>query len=397
MEWKGDNKNNMNHKGRVIFLHSNSDMYGSSKILIYVIEIFQKLGYSTLLVLPGEGPFRVEVEKKGIEVAIVNLGILRRKYFNPLGIVDRGRKFLKAYKFLHDLNKEEPITLLYSNTLAVIVGAIFAKRNKITHIWHIHEIIKSPKFLVRFLARQINGIERKPIVVSDSVARHWENLLDIQPEVIHNGIDYQPFLMEIKNPFEKSGLPKGRKIVTMVGRINPGKGQLYFLKMAREVIKEHPDALFLLVGDPFPGYENLLEEMGSFIQTNGLGKHVLDLGFRSDIPGILQCSQVFVLPSVMPDSFPTVILEAMASGLPVVATRSGGAVEMVDDGITGYLIGMDDVETGSKKINQLLKQPELAKEMGIKGRDRVLSNFSYGQFAQKMEDYICQIFPETKN
>ncbi|WP_291777404.1 glycosyltransferase family 4 protein [Cecembia sp.] len=387
----------MGHKGRVIFLHSSSELYGASKILIYVIEIFKKLGYSTLLILPGEGPFRVEVEKRGIEVVILNLGILRRKYFNPIGILNRGRKFLKAYRYLNQIHKEEPIKLVYSNTLAVIVGAIFAKRNKINHIWHIHEIINSPRFLVRFLARQIDGVQRKPIVVSESVAQHWSGLLNVQPEVIHNGIEYEPFLNGKKAVHEKTGLPNDRKIVTMIGRVNPGKGQLFFLKMAKEVIREHPDALFLLVGDPYPGYESILEEIGGFIQDHGLGKHVMDLGFRSDIPDILKCTQVFVLPSVLPDSFPTVVLEAMASALPVVATRSGGASEMLIDGETGYLIAPEDVEIGSEKINRLLAHPEEAVVMGIKGRDRVLNNFSYGQFAQKMEDYICQLFPETKN
>jgi glycosyltransferase involved in cell wall biosynthesis len=387
----------MSHKGRVIFLHSSSELYGASKILIYVIEIFRDMGYTPLLILPGEGPFRVEVEKRGIEVAIVNLGILRRKYFSPQGMMNRSRKFLKAYRFLNEIHREEPIKLVYSNTLAVIVGAIFAKRNKISHIWHIHEIIKSPKFLVRFLARQINGVQRRPIVVSESVAEHWSSLLNVQPEVIHNGIDYEPFLNGTKGMYEKTGLPKGKKIVTMIGRVNPGKGQMFFLKMAKEVVKEHPDALFLLVGDPYPGYENLLEEIGSFIQDYGLGKHVMDLGFRADIPEILKCTQVFVLPSVLPDSFPTVVLEAMASALPVIATKSGGASEMLEDGQTGYLIEIDDIATGSQKINFLLNHPKEAKTMGEKGRDRVLNNFSYGQFAQKMQDYICQIFPETKN
>jgi glycosyltransferase involved in cell wall biosynthesis len=388
----------MNHKGRVIFLHSSSELYGASKILIYVIEIFKKLGYSTLLVLPGEGPFRAEVEKRGIEVAIVNLGILRRKYFHPFGVLNRTRKFMKAYRYLNELHKKEPISIIYSNTFAVLIGAFFAKRNKITHIWHIHEIIKSPKFLVRFLAKQIDGIHPRPVVVSESVANHWTNVLsDIQPEVIHNGIDYTPFLNGVEDVHKKAGLPQGRKIVTMVGRINPGKGQLFFLEMAMEVIKEHPDALFLIVGDPYPGYESILEEIGAFIQDNGLGKHVMDLGFRMDIPDILKCSEVFVLPSVLPDSFPTVVLEAMASALPVVATKSGGSVEMLVDNETGYLIEIGDVSTGSEKIIHLLNHPIEAKEMGRLGRERVLKEFSYGLFAQKMENYICQIRPEKKN
>lgn len=385
----------MNKKGKIIFLHSSTELYGASKILIYVMEITRKMGYDILLILPGEGPLVEEIVDKGFQVKIMNLGILRRKYFSPRGILDRGRKLFKAYQFLDDILQKEEIALVYSNTLAVVVGAIFARRRGLPHIWHIHEIIKTPRFLLRFLSREIDDSTPRPIMVSEAVAKHWGRMLEnSKPEVIHNGIDYTPYLHQNGKISE---LPMERKIITMIGRVNPGKGQLFFLEIAKQVVESHPEALFVLVGDPYPGYENILKEVHSYIKLNNLQNHVIDLGFRKDVPAILQASDIFVLPSILPDSLPTVVLEAMATGLPVIATRSGGSLEMVEHEKTGFLIPIGDVKEGVARTIYLLENPEIGDSMGIAGQEKVLRDFSYEQFAHRIEKFICQRIPEKEN
>jgi glycosyltransferase involved in cell wall biosynthesis len=384
----------MSKKGKVIFLHSSSEKYGASKILLYVMNIFREMGYSTLIILPGDGPLVPEIEKQGFEYKIINLGILRRKHFHPKGILDRGKKLYTAYRFLDEIHEKEPISLIYSNTLAVIVGATFARRRGIPHVWHIHEIIESPKFLVKFLASRVDRSTKRPVVVSESVAKHWRKFLDTsKPEVIHNGIKINSFLECQSDIREELGLNPDQKVITMIGRINPGKGQLFFLDIARKVIARNPNTKFLLVGDPYPGYESIENEINGRISVENLDNHVINLGFREDIPQILKTTDIFVLPSILPDSFPTVVLEAMASGKPVIATRSGGASEMVVDGKTGFLINIGDTHEASEKITQLCSDPRLAVQMGKRGQERILKAYSFEHFAEKMKKYICQILP----
>ncbi|EOZ92015.1 Glycosyltransferase [Indibacter alkaliphilus LW1] len=384
----------MSKKGKVIFLHSSSEKYGASKILLYVMNIFREMGYSTLIILPGDGPLVPEIEKQGFEYKIINLGILRRKHFHPKGILDRGKKLYTAYRFLDEIHEKEPISLIYSNTLAVIVGATFARRRGIPHVWHIHEIIESPKFLVKFLASRVDRSTKRPVVVSESVAKHWRKFLDTsKPEVIHNGIKINSFLKCQSDIREELGLNPDQKVITMIGRINPGKGQLFFLDIARKVIARNPNTKFLLVGDPYPGYESIENEINGRISVENLDNHVINLGFREDIPQILKTTDIFVLPSILPDSFPTVVLEAMASGKPVIATRSGGASEMVVDGKTGFLINIGDTHEASEKITQLCSDPRLAVQMGKRGQERILKAYSFEHFAEKMKKYICQILP----
>ncbi|MDO9551612.1 glycosyltransferase family 4 protein [Rhodonellum sp.] len=388
----------MQQRGKVIFLHSSSELYGASKILLYVLEIFRKSGFDVLVILPGEGPLKTEIEQLGFSVQITNLGILRRKHFHPMGILNRFKRLFISYRFLKKIQKQGEISLIYSNTLAVLVGAIFARRKGIPHIWHIHEIIKSPKIMIKFLARSIDASTLYPVVVSDAVAKHWEGYLKkAKPQVIYNGLDYGPFLEPEIDAKYYLQVPINKTVITMVGRINPGKGQLFFLEMAKELVQKHKNVHFLLVGDPYPGYEGIHDAIKSFIEENGLAASVQDLGFRLDIPEILKATDIFVLPSILPDSFPTVVLEAMATGLPIVATKSGGAEEMIDEGETGFLIEIGDRSAGVEMLDRLITNPELARQMGRKGQIKVQEEYSFEKFNQNIQQLICQISPKKRN
>lgn len=247
---------------------------------------------------------------------------------------------------------------------------------------------------MKFLASQVDRSTPKPIVVSESVAKHWKKYLDdANPVVIHNGIKVKPFLDCTQDIRKELGISAQIKVVTMIGRINPGKGQLLFLDIAKKVIPQNSNTIFLMVGDPYPGYEDIENEINDKISSENLDNHVINLGFREDIPQILKTTDIFVLPSILPDSFPTVVLEAMASEKPVIATKSGGASEMIVDGKTGYLINIGDTDEAASKVSRLCNDSELASNMGKAGRKRLLEEYSFEHFAEKMKNYICQILP----
>jgi glycosyltransferase involved in cell wall biosynthesis len=187
-----------------------------------------------------------------------------------------------------------------------------------------------------------------------------------------------------------AGFPAGKIIVGMIGRINPGKGQLFFLELADQLAQKYSEIHFILVGDPFPGYESILEELEKAIKSKKLEARVSYIGFRQDIPMVMAGFDIFVLPSILPDSFPTVILEAMAAGKPVVATRSGGASEMVKDGETGFLIPISSVEKGVAALEMLIQDTDLRQKMGKEGRRRVLEEFSLEAFEEKIKTHLWQ-------
>ena len=375
----------------ILFLQSSSEGYGSGKIILQVLRFYQNQGLAPVVVLTNEGPIQSDLQAMDIPVYIQNLGILRRKYVNPGGIFNRVQKNLKAYRFLNLLHQKYSFELVYSNTLAVVVGSIWAKRNQLPHIWHIHEILPGPAPLVKLLAKMLDSSTPRPIAVSQAVGNHWQaELNNSKVEIIPNGIPYDDLLTAKGNLKSELGLDPDSILVGLIGRINPGKGQLFFLEIAEKVAKKYPKAHFVLVGDPFPGYESILEEIREKIRSRKLATKVSYLGFRKDIPDVMASLDIFVLPSVLPDSFPTVILEAMAAGKPVIATKSGGASEMVLEGETGFLIQIHDVSAGTKAISTLIENPSLRNSMGESGRQRVLETFSLKSFEQKIIKHLWQ-------
>ena len=375
----------------ILFLQSSSEGYGSGKIILQVLRFYQNQGFSPVVVLTNEGSIQEELKALNIPSYVQNLGILRRKYVNPGGFFNRVQKNLKAYRFLNQLHRKYSFELVYSNTLAVIVGSIWAKRKKLPHIWHIHEILPGPAPLVKLLARMLDSSTPRPIAVSQAVADHWQPELQYAKiQVIPNGIPYEDFLQAKGDLKPELKLDEETILIGMIGRINPGKGQLFFLELAEKIVKKYPQAHFLLVGDPFPGYESILEEMGEEIRLKKLETNVSYLGFRKDIPEVMASLDIFVLPSVLPDSFPTVILEAMAAGKPVVATQSGGASEMVLEGKTGFLIPIKDVNSGYEAISQLIENPSLRNSMGESGRKRVLETFGLESFEKNIVTHLWQ-------
>ena len=375
----------------VLFLNSSSDLYGSSRILIEVVKTYKEAGIIPVVVMSDPGPLQTHFLELGITVHIQNLGILRRKYVNFSGLINRVRKNFEAFRFLDQLNSEYQFELVYSNTLAVLAGAHWAKRNNIPHIWHIHEILLGPRPLVSLLRRLLDSTTPFPIVVSEAVRNHWTNQLQrSKPVVIHNGISYDQFLLPEDRNALNLEIAENKVIITMVGRINPGKGQRFFLEMAKVISASYPQCHFLMVGDPYPGYEYVQDEIQQFILDNSLENCVTNLGFRNDIASLLNSTDIFVLPSILPDSFPTVILEAMAASCPVVATQSGGASEMVLEGETGYLIPINDLNKGVNALFSLILDPELREKFGSAGRNRVLQEFSLDSFRKNIENHLWQ-------
>lgn len=375
----------------ILFLQSSSELYGSGKILLQVLGIYRSQGFVPVVILPGEGDLAESMRAEGFIVKIKNLGILRRKYVNPKGLINRLQRNIQAYRFLNQLHRQYQFQLVYSNTLAVIVGSIWAKNHRIPHCWHIHEILLGPTILIQFLVKFLDASTPIPIAVSESVALHWRRFLKkSKPEVIHNGIPYDQFLSTDSDAKSKLNLPQDRLVITMVGRINPGKGQVFFLEVARELVLDQLPVHFVLVGDPYPGYESILEEIEKKINDFGLSEHVTNLGFRLDIPEILAASDLFVLPSTLPDSFPTVILEAMASGLPVIASVSGGASEMVVAGETGFLFPISEGSSAVSALRTLIENQELRKKMGQAARSRVINQYSLEAFETKIKSHLWQ-------
>jgi glycosyltransferase involved in cell wall biosynthesis len=369
----------------ILFLHSSSDLYGASKILLAVNESCTKKGHECTVVLSEDGPLATKLESLGAKIVILNLGILRRQYLNPAGMLNRLVANYKAYRSLIALCKTQNINLIYSNTTGVIAGVFVAAKLGIRHIWHIHEIIEKPYLLFRILSRLINTKNNQSIAVSEAVKTHWSKFVaPSKIDVLYNGVDYWLFENTISDVRQSLNISPNTILIGMMGRVHFWKGQDYFVNIAGEIIKTHKNVHFLMVGDAFAGYEYLHYNINKLIDANKLTGHITQLPYRSDIANIYGAMDVFILPSLLPDPAPLVVTEAMAAGLPVVATRQGGAVEMIENNVSGLLIPINNAPAAAAIIEPLLMNETYRKDMGAQAKKRMQEKFSRTQFNEQI-------------
>ncbi len=365
----------------ILILHGSSDLYGASNVLLNVIKVLVGNGDKPIVALSETGPLVDKLQEQGIEVHIIKLGILRRKYFSLNGIIDRLLTLQKANKQLSKLIKQKDIQLVYSHTTAVLVGAIVARRLRLRHIWHVLEITTKPLFFVKMIGWILNRYSDTVITASDAVRNHWKQWVAPKKlRTIYNGLDCTPFNNKHGDLRTSLNIPDDYLLVGMIGRVHYWKGQDYFIKIAASLLKLNPKIHFVMVGDAFPGYEYLYTQNQKIIDHEGINDKIYNLGYREDIVNIVNSLDIFILPSTQPDPFPTVVLEAMAAGKAVAATNHGGAREMLIDGHSGLLIPINDAKEAAQILLPLADSSQERKRMGENAALRIKNEFSVQAF-----------------
>ena len=151
------------HKKLILFVHQASEMYGSDKVLLFLAHGLQmSTNFRPIVVIPDEGPLYGALLAVGVEVHIGDVAKISRAVFSPAGIVRLTWQSYKAMRFLNRVVAGRAVAAVHSNTLAVLSGALWAKVRWVPHVWHVHEIILSPRivskvfpFLVRLFADRV--------------------------------------------------------------------------------------------------------------------------------------------------------------------------------------------------------------------------------------------------
>jgi glycosyltransferase involved in cell wall biosynthesis len=222
------------------------------------------------------------------------------------------------------------------------------------------------------------------VVVSDAVKEYWlEVNSKINIEKLYNGFHFLPYGEE-NTIRQELGVSSDALLIGMIARVHFWKGQSYFLELSNLIRQKNGNVKFVMVGDAFPGYEYIYEEIKNKVEELDLQDDVIDLGYRTDISRILDGLDIFILPSILPDPLPTTILEAMSASKPVVATNHGGAPEMIADEMSGYLIPWDNAQKAVDIIFPLINDRSLREEMGRKGSEIVADRFSVDQYKKNL-------------
>ena len=223
----------------------------------------------------------------------------------------------------------------------------------------------------------------------------YGNILNTHPvkrsqvDLFHIGVDTDKFKpnpaarVKIRREF---AIPENALVIGIAGRLQRAKGYFEFLEMAARLSRNTAAAYFLLIGGTSRGEEGEAERIRKKADELNLGNRLIFTGFRKDLEQVLQALDIFVFPSYA-EAYGLVVLEAMASGLPVVSSDCDGILDIVVAGKTGELVPPKNADELTQRVQKLIEEPDLRKKYGKNGRDRVKETFGFEKMLDKLEGY----------
>ena len=375
---------------RILYLHAGAEMYGADKVLLELIKGLNRKEFEAHVILPNDGVLVEALRQVGAQVSVLDYPILRRKYFNPKGIADYIRSYNFYAKQIALYAREHNIDMVHNNTAAVWEGSYLKRKLKLPLIWHVHEIIVKPKAISDFINMLMGRYADKIVTVSQAVANHIKQspfIKDSQVKVIYNGVDnavYYP--MDASSIREKFDIAQDALVIGMIGRVNAIKGQNDFIEAVEPLLEKNEKAVAFLAGGVFPGEEWRLEELDKRIASSSVVSQIHRIDYYDKTSELYNMFDIFVLPSIKPDSLPTVVLEAMACSKPVVGYNNGGIAEMVVDDKSGCLVKPNRPQELSNAISLLLDSSEKREKFGRVGYQRQKELFSLESYIKNFSE-----------
>ena len=367
---------------KILMIHGHTDMYGSGQIFLRTYEALSQ-HYDIRVILPEEGEAFDQLCEAGAQITCLPLGVLRKKYLTPWGILNRAWYLIKGIYAMRSIIRKEGINMVYTNTLPVFAGPSVARFAHVPHLWHCHETPEKPFFIVNLYAFMIRSFANHLVCVSNPTQAHWKNHTNNAKTVsisrVFNGID--PFPAVTTSPFE---MDSNSPVILTVGRISAQKGTLEAVAIAHEVLLQNPSAHYVWVGSIYPGNDSYLAEVNDLISSCATKNRIHFVGHQEEVGGYFQHADLYLHPSIEMDSFPTTILEAMHAGLPIVSTNKGGSTDMIEHGVSGMLYHPEHPKRAVKQLNDLLVNNNKLFALGKHAKKRVQSVFSPEAFAKNI-------------
>lgn len=349
---------------RVLEIITPSRVGGAEVFVINLCKELPSFGGDVFLFCPAGRPFLNHAAKRGLKcISWRTCGKA-----DPVTVLR-----------LMGLIKRERIQVVHTHlSTASLLGAFAARATGIPSVAHVHGLNTATCF----------KYSSNVIAVSEAVKQHLcaQGLDERKIRVVHNGVDLEWFhpapLVDAKLTL---GFDPTVPLIGMFGRLSAEKGQRVALEAMFLLLKEHPSARLILVGD---GPD--LEELQVCVDALGIRSAVEFAGFALDIRPVLFACDVVLVPSLK-EGFGLAAVEAMAAGKPVVASSVGGLPEIVKQNETGLLVEPNNPSALADAVATLIKKPELAGQMGRRGRERAEQFFDF----RKQAAEVLSVLSET--
>ncbi|MEA5575250.1 glycosyltransferase family 4 protein [Anabaena sp. UHCC 0451] len=374
---------------KVLFLDQSGKPGGAELCLL---DIAKPYANTSLIGLFADGDFRKLLETNHIPVEVLATQAIKVRKQSSLfsALASLGKLTPLINKVIHRAREYD---LIYANTQkALVVGAVasfFARRPL---VYHLHDILSTEHFSKTNLQVAITLINRfVSLVIANSQASKTAFIQaggksDIV-EVVYNGFEtknYQISEVAVKNLRQKLGLAE-KFIVGHFSRLSPWKGQHILINS----LAECPENItVILVGDALFGEDEYVQELHQKVTALGLENRVKFLGFRDDIPQLMSACDLVAHTSIAPEPFGRVIVEAMLCGKPVIAAKAGGAMELVEDGINGFLVTPNNPQELAQVINTCCQEKDKIKKIANHAKITASQRFDVNIINQQIQELL---------
>ena len=358
----------------VLFLSNHLNTGGITSYLFTLSTGLKKRGHGVFVASSG-GDAEDKFSKKGI--IIIKVPLKTKSEASPKIIIS-------LFKLL-PLLKREKIDVIHANTRVTQVLAFWLFGfSGVPYVSTCHGFFKTR------LSRRILPLwGKKVIAISDSVFEHLTQDFKLNPvkvKVIYNGIDIHKFGARSLEPGvinetkKKFGLKDG-PVVGIIARLSDVKGHKYLIQAFAIILKEKPSAQLLLIGEG-----KMQGELSDLVNNLNIKENVYFVPTVADTRDALSVMDVFVMPSLQ-EGLGLALMEAMASGLAVVASDIGGLRNLIKNHQNGILVKAKDIKGLSAAIQELLNDAEKRKEYGVRAKDFILKNFSQDKMVEETLDF----------
>jgi glycosyltransferase involved in cell wall biosynthesis/peptidoglycan/xylan/chitin deacetylase (PgdA/CDA1 family) len=362
---------------------------GSERNLFDIVTNLNRERFEPIVVCMRGGSMVVQLRERGIEVMDIGL----RRIYTPAAL----RKAFALYRFIRRRGISIMVTYHESSDyLGSVLGrvagvpVIISSRRDMGYRLERRHIV-----LYRIVNRLFDRIVTVSEAVKDIIARRehvpWRKLVRI-----YNGVDVGLFHRQSGGAALRAslGLVPGRPVVGILAVLRPIKGHRCFFEAADRVRRRFPDACFLAVG--WPVGEEYPSELREQVRRLGLENNVIFTGGRRDTPAVLSLFDVAVFASLN-EGFSNAVIEAMAAGKPIVATRNGGTAEALVDGESGVLVDPQDPDGLAQAVIGVLEDRDRARELGANAERRVREMFTLPGMIRETEDLYETLLMEKRH
>jgi sugar transferase (PEP-CTERM/EpsH1 system associated) len=383
----------MSHMTRLPILHfiTELDAGGAQTVLFRLLQNVDRERYQPAVVCLYNGNAVMAQQIRKLDVPVLNLGMNAKWRIDALA---------RLYRYLR---QEQPTILHCWLVHADLIGRVIGRLAGVPIVITSRRNVEIGSAFQLHLKRWTTSLDDRIVAVCDlarQVEIEYSGTVTEKVLTIYNGIDpnlrvsraAQSQIGHPSEPIRKEfSIPLAAPLIGTVGRLHPTKGHQDLIKAFAHLHTQWPDVYLLLVGDGEMRHK-LIRQADDLQLSN----RIIFTGVREDISSILATLNLFVLPSLS-EGMPNVILEAMATGLPVVATSVGGVPELVVNGVTGILTPPNNPTALAEAILELLHAPEKAAAMGRAGRQRIKTHFTIDRMVEQYESLYQELAREKLN